>query len=185
MAENHGYQAISVSPTGDLMMLTVAGASIFLVAAALFDILSYRIPNRLCLALAVLSCLHILVIGESIENAALRTGIAFAVLIVGLILQGHGFVGGGDIKLIAAVSLWIYPADWPLFMLAIMLFGGFLALAILILRKLKAWIPEYVTTRNWLKKLLSDNEGIPYGVAVSSAGMMFLALELERLKLFG
>jgi len=56
---------------------------------------------------------------------------------------------------------------------------------ILVLRKSKAWWPENVITGRKVQKLLTENEGIPYGVAISLAGIISLGELLEQLKLFG
>lgn len=76
------------------------------------------------------------------------------VLVGGLILYAFIWVGAGDIKYAAVLSLTIPLQDllWSLVMMAF--FGGFLAIAYLVNRKL---VTNTANTR----------EGIPYGIAIS------------------
>ncbi|MBT3788837.1 MAG: hypothetical protein HN725_06140 [Alphaproteobacteria bacterium] len=165
----------------DFTALPIFGAAILLLIAIYSDITRFQIPNLLCLALALLFLVFGYLNVISLENALLRVGIGGAVLVVGMVLNFKGYVGGGDVKLLAAMSLWIFPADWPLFMLSVMIFGGILALAVLILRKLKARLTENVIVRGHFGNLLAENEGIPYGVAIGLAGLIRLGDVLEGL----
>jgi prepilin peptidase CpaA len=69
-------------------------------------------------------------------------------------------MGGGDVKLLTALALWIRP-DWFLQLIVIMaLLGGMLTLVF------GAW---HVARRH------RDRIAIPYGVAISAAGLWVLA----------
>ena len=165
----------------DFTALPIFGAAILLLIAIYSDITRFQIPNLLCLALALLFLVFGFMTDISLQNALLRVGIGGAVLVPGMVLNSKGYVGGGDVKLLAALSLWILPPDWPLFMLSVMIFGGILALAVLILRKLKARLAEGVDAEGHFAKLLAENEGIPYGVAIGLAGLIRLGDVLESL----
>jgi prepilin peptidase CpaA len=166
-------------------VVPVIGAAMLLLTAAYTDITEFRIPNWLCLSLALLFFVFGYFSTMGYENFLLRSGIGLAVLIFGMFMHARGVVGGGDVKLLASLSPWLAPDAWPLFMLTVMIFGGILALLILVLRKSKAWWPENVITGRKVQKLLTENEGIPYGVAISLAGIISLGELLEQLKLFG
>ena len=58
------------------------------------------------------------------------SGIALLALCVGIAVWQLGWLGGGDVKLIAALSLWAGPSHLAGLLLAIALGGGVLALAI-------------------------------------------------------
>jgi len=163
--------------------LSLAGVAVLLLAAAFSDLSRYRIPNRICFAVAVLFVAFIPGGEVTFGEVAWRVGVALTVLIVGLVLHGRGYIGGGDVKLLAALSLWVAPLAWPLFLLEILVFGGLLALAILLLRKSKSRLPDSVRSRQWMGRLLSENEGIPYGVAISFGGLVYLTQEFGRLNL--
>jgi leader peptidase (prepilin peptidase)/N-methyltransferase len=83
-------------------------------AIALIDIRSLRIPNALSLAVLGGGCLYALSTeGGGIERAL--AGIAIGGLTLGFIafsylkLRGHAGLGGGDIKLLAALGAWTGP----------------------------------------------------------------------------
>lgn len=82
--------------------------------------------------------------------------IAVALFLVFLIFFAIGAMGGGDVKLIAALGLW-FPLNAMMNLLLIMsILGGVLTLAMLIDHRLtkKPGRPE-----------------IPYGIAISAAGL--------------
>ena len=112
----------------------------------------------------------------------MRAGISGAVLVLGMWLHARGFVGGGDVKLLSALSLWLPPVSWPMFILLMMVFGGGLALVLLVLRKLKGWIPENVRMGRKVQMLFSEEQGIPYGLAISLSGLIALGESFEQLK---
>lgn len=97
-----------------------------------------------------------------------------AVLAVGTFMFGRGWMGGGDIKLLAACSLWFdLPTGWRA-LAAIAIAGGIEALAILALRKLP-WpptLPQRVLLLRW-------GEGIPYGIAIA-LGVALMTFWLRR-----
>jgi prepilin peptidase CpaA len=85
-----------------------------------------------------------------------------AVLAVGTFMFGRGWVGGGDIKLLAASSLWFNLSDGWKLLVAIAIAGGIEALLIIIFRR----VPWPQSIRG--KPLLLRRGGpIPYGIAIA------------------
>ncbi|MCL6741402.1 peptidase [Sphingomonas sp. RB56-2] len=85
-----------------------------------------------------------------------------AVLAVGTFMFGRGWMGGGDIKLLAASSLWFDLSDGWKAMVAIAIAGGIETLVIMAVRRLP-W-PDGART----KALLLKRRGpIPYGIAIA------------------
>ena len=85
-----------------------------------------------------------------------------AVLAVGTFLFGRGWMGGGDVKLLAAASLWFNLSDGWKLLVAIALAGGIETLVIMIVRRL----PWSDAAR--AKALLLKRGGpIPYGIAIA------------------
>ena len=85
-----------------------------------------------------------------------------AVLAVGTFMFGRGWMGGGDIKLLAASALWFNLGDGWRLLVAIALVGGIEALLIIVMRRL----PWSDAARN--KALLLRRGGpIPYGIAIA------------------
>ncbi|MGH6658313.1 MAG: A24 family peptidase [Sphingomicrobium sp.] len=125
-------------------------------AAAVEDAVRLRIANFTCGAIALLAMIAFMVTGPhwSIwENLLVFIG----VLIVGTFAFSAGVVGGGDVKLLAAVGLWTpFKSALPL-LSVIFLAGGALALAAMLAWQFRRSAPSPVKTRR-----------IPYGVAIAS-----------------
>ena len=85
-----------------------------------------------------------------------------AVLVLGTMMFGRGWMGGGDIKLLAACALWFDLASGWKLMVAIAIAGGLETLVIMALRRLR-W-PDGMRQR---VLLLRRGEGIPYGIAIA------------------
>src|SRR5690242_2681808 len=86
--------------------------AIFVIAlglAALHDLRFYLIPNRFCAAIAASFGLFAAGGLPAAEiGAVLAAGIGL--FAAGAILFARGLLGGGDVKLLAAVALWAPPA---------------------------------------------------------------------------
>lgn len=138
-------------PYGLLALLAIA-----LLGAAVSDLRHRRIANRLNAAIALLAPVWWLASG--IAPAAMLWQMALALGCV-LVLGGMfalGLLGGGDVKLLSALALWIRPA-WFAQVLAVMaLAGGVLALICLASRARR-------------------QTGVPYGVAIAIGGWWVLA----------
>ena len=72
-------------------------------AGAVTDVRSRRIPNQISLAVALVWIMYALT-----DNTGWQGGLIVAVIVLslGFVLYGFGLAGGGDIKLLTAVSLW-------------------------------------------------------------------------------
>ena len=102
--------------------------ALLLSMAAWLDIRQRRIPNLIAAAVALLGLGSAMAGGILAGAGALAT--ALAVLSVGVGVWKLGWLGGGDVKLIAALSLWAGPSYLAELLLAIALGGGALALVI-------------------------------------------------------
>ena len=134
---------------------------VLLLVAAVIDVRTFTISNRLNVAVALLAPVYWWSIGLPLwPDAAIQVGIA---LIVFLLLAGAfyaGMMGGGDVKLAAALALWLSPASTLKFLVIMSIAGGILTLAVLGLHRFqkKPGRPE-----------------IPYGVAIAFGGLWILA----------
>lgn len=136
--------------------LVVALAIALLVAAAT-DWRRRQIDNRLNLAVALGAPLYWWASGlELWPGVALQLGVGLAAFAVFAAMFALKWMGGGDVKLLTALALWIEPA-WFLKLLIVMaLVGGLLTLV------MGAW---HIARRQ------RDRLAIPYGVAIAIAGL--------------
>jgi prepilin peptidase CpaA len=141
----------------DLLLMWLAAT---LVVAAVIDVRTFTISNRLNLTVALAAPLYWISIalepwpGVAVQLAA--CAITFAVL-AGAFYAG--MMGGGDVKLAAALSLWFSPASTVKFLVLMSLAGGVLTLAIV------AW--------HFAKRRKGRPE-IPYGVAIAFGALAIL-----------
>ena len=143
-----------------------------LVYAGVHDLASYEIPNWLTLAITVdfLAAALAGSYGFSLVGWYLSAGLA--VLFAGALLFAWGIVGGGDAKLLAACAVWVGWTGLVQFILAVAIIGGLFGLLLLWLRRANmhgSW-----TEKPWIRRLLSSEQGIPYGVAIGLGGIVTL-----------
>lgn len=138
----------------------LAGLAIALVVAAFTDIRSRTIANKLNLGIAAGAPLFWLASGLGWDGVLWQLGIALASFIVLAGLFAIRAMGGGDVKLLTALALWIQPIWFLRLLIAMALIGGLLTVV------LGVW---HVTRRR------KERLAVPYGVAISSAGLWVLA----------
>lgn len=133
---------------------------IILVIAAVIDVRTFTISNRLNLCVALLAPLYWWSVSLPLwPDAAVQLA---AGAIVFLILAGAfylGMMGGGDVKLAAALALWFSPQEILKFLVVMSIAGGVLTLVILIAHRLRSKV---------------GRPKIPYGVAIACGGLVIL-----------
>ena len=138
-----------------LGLMTILG--LLMIAAAISDLRSRSISNELNAAIALLAIPFWIASGLALwPDIPIQFGAAFAVFLVFAGLFAIGAMGGGDVKMIGAVMLWI---PLPLFMPTLMVMaigGGILSAVMLIYMKLR---PSGAPVE------------VPYGVAIAAAGL--------------
>ena len=140
--------------------ILLACLAVLLIVAAAIDVRTFRISNRLNLTVALLAPVYWL-------SVALSPWPGFAIqlaaaIIVFAILAGAfyaGMMGGGDVKLAAALALWFPPGITVKFLVLMSIAGGVLTLAIL----------------GWHRAQKREGRPeIPYGVAIAFGALAIL-----------
>ena len=134
--------------------------------AALKDVISFTIPNWISLALLAIFPVAALAAGLPFPAIGLHVAVGVGGLALGLVMFALRLMGGGDAKLIAAVSLWLGLAAMPQFLAATAMAGGALAITVLAMRS-AAMRPVVLMGPRWVLRLAEPREGIPYGVAIA------------------
>lgn len=110
------------------------------------------------------------------EQISLHLLVAFITLVIAAGLFALRWLGGGDVKLWAAVMLWAGPHLWLQALVIGTLAGAVVALLSLLAAKLTR-LPRAPGQRFW--RLLSADRGVPYGVGLSLAGIYVLYVYLQ------
>lgn len=152
-------------------VVLIACPSLFLIGA-LSDLVSYRIPNWISLALVAAFALAAVVGGMPIAAIGWHLLVGIAALVAGFALFAFNVIGGGDAKLFAAGALWAGPDYVMKYCLAFALAGGAFAIAVLVLRRVP--LPASTARIAFLNKLLQPKAGLPYGVALGIGALIFL-----------
>lgn len=146
-------------------------AALMLLGAAGSDARAYRIPNAISLGLIVLFPLYFFV--SPTEQGFLdHITASLIVLAIGWALYTKGLAGAGDIKLLAATSLWAGPEHIGAYLFITAIAGGFLSL---IVACLVAW-QRRKEKEGKLEAVRKTR--VPYGVAIALGGLCVLAMLL-------
>ncbi len=150
-------------PSGYFSYGLLGALAIALLFAAFTDIRRRQIDNWLNAGIASTAPLFWWASGLSVwPGIAWQLGVTLVTFVVLAGLFAIRAMGGGDVKLLTALALWIEP-EWFLRLVIIMaLVGGVLTIV------LGAW---HVARRQHTKL------AIPYGVAISSAGLWVMAAQ--------
>ena len=155
------------------MILDIARLSLFpalMAFAAVSDLFTMTISNRLSLALAAGFLALALLGGMGLHDILSHLGAGAAVLAVAFGCFAMGWIGGGDAKLAAAAALWFGFGHLLNYLLYASLFGGALTLLLLQFRQ---WpLPYLFAGQAWLLKLHAKDSGIPYGIALAIGALM-------------
>lgn len=133
--------------------LSLAALVVLLLFAAVGDARRFIIPNRLCLAVALLALPYWLSSGMDLWPMLLWQAM-FAVAAFSLFaaLFTAGAMGGGDVKLFGALALWLPLAPYLQMLMITALAGGLLTAVLLFFHRLRA---------------REGRPEIPYGVAIA------------------
>jgi prepilin peptidase CpaA len=165
------------NPTSGLMFLQPDAIALpvftaVMAIAAYEDFRRLVIPNLLPALLCLAWPVHFAA-APSLFGAATAIGCALAVFIVGAALFARGFLGGGDVKLLAAATLWCGATGTPSLLVLTGIIGGALTLFLLMpfgaqlaaagraLLAPSAFAAEHDTSKS-----------VPYGVAIAGAALI-------------
>ena len=150
-------------PDFDFRYILLGGLAIALLIAAFTDIRRRQIDNWLNAAIAAGAPLYWWASGLSLwPGVAWQVGMAAVTLIALAALFAIRAMGGGDVKLLTALALWIEPMWFLRLLIGMALIGGLLTII------LGAW---HVMRRR------RERLAVPYGVAISTAGLWVLAVQ--------
>lgn len=158
------------------LIVTITALAGLLLAAARSDVASFTIPNELCLAVLALAPVFWWSYSTLVPVpfgvwAVLATG--FVIFAFGFLLFALGVMGGGDVKLMAALGFWMGPTQAAHIFTIIVLTGGVLALVVA--------LQGYFERRKVIAQGTAEGaeaplgkRPIPYGVAIAVGGWVYV-----------
>ncbi len=139
----------------------LAALAIALLVAAFTDLKSRKIANWLNGAIALGAPVFWWASGMALwPEVAMQLGLAVVTFLALSVLFALRAMGGGDVKLLTALALWIAPSHFLQLIIMMALLGGVLTLVF------GGW---HVMRRQ------KDKIAIPYGVAIAAAGLWAIA----------
>jgi prepilin peptidase CpaA len=152
----------------------LAALAIALLVAAVTDIQRRQIDNWLNAGIALGAPLFWFATGLSFPEIGWQLAVTAGSFAVFVTMFAMGWMGGGDVKLLTALALWIQPYWFAQLIVVMAIGGGLLTIGFL------AW--HFAARRK-------DKPAIPYGIAISGAGLWALASQycppLQNGGLFG
>jgi prepilin peptidase CpaA len=146
---------------GGFSWILIAILAAALVAAAVDDWRRRTITNRLNAAIALLAIPFWWASGLSLwPDVALQIAMAAAMFALFAIAFRFGAMGGGDVKLVAALALWLSPGATLRLLVIMSIAGGLLTLAMAI--------------RHRIARPGGELE-IPYGIAIAFGGFWLIS----------
>ncbi len=138
----------------------LGGLATLLMIAAITDWRSRLINNWLTGTIALMTPLYWIVSGLAFwPDMAIQTALGLGIFAVFAGFFAVGAMGGGDVKLLGALALWMPLIPMIKLLIVMSILGGVLTLIMLIIHR--------------AQKALGQPE-IPYGIAISLAGLWII-----------
>jgi prepilin peptidase CpaA len=145
---------------------------VLLAYACFSDLFEMRLSNRLCAIIAAIFPLFAIIAGLSWVDIGMHMLAGFVVLTITFGMFAAGWIGGGDAKFVAAVSMWMGFGLLVEYLAVSSILGGLLTFGLLFMRKYP--MPDFLMKMPWLERLHNPKTGIPYGIALGIAALVIL-----------
>lgn len=146
---------------------------LFLMLCAVWtDVRQFTIPNWIPGVMIALWLAAAPFLDLSWGQAGLALASGVGVLALGLVLWAPGWVGGGDVKLLAAGALWFGWPDIMTFLLMTVVAGGVLSVVLVLLRSAARMVPSASPVLS--VGVLAPGKPAPYAVAIAAGALITL-----------
>jgi prepilin peptidase CpaA len=156
---------------------------LLLLIAAWSDLARRLIPDWCCLGVGLAGAL--VRVSAGLEPLAWSLGLATGLFVIMVAMHARGWLGGGDVKLIAALGVGLPPLGTLRFLTAMALAGGILAASHLVLRRVlraaapRSWarprdagvVSRVLALESWR---IRRHGPLPYGIAIAAGGIWVL-----------
>ncbi len=159
----------------DISLLLPILLTFLVMVAMVTDATSFRIPNWVNGVLLVFYPIALLVVDTQMEwsSGLLAFAVVFA---IGYGMFVFRLAGGGDIKMLSVLALWVgWGQVLVTFVLVMAILGGVLTLVLLVARQLMPLIVLRLTDgKGAIPRVLTQGEPLPYGLAIGVAFLWML-----------
>lgn len=139
--------------------ILVAVLAAMLIVVIIGDLRRRIIPNRLNAAIALLALPYWWLSGLSLTDIAMQIGVAAGVFALFALAFRLGMMGGGDVKLVTALALWLPYAALAKLLVVMSIAGGILTVAMIVRRRFEK---------------TGGKPEVPYGVAIAIGGFWLI-----------
>ena len=158
-------------------ILVLGVLPVLLAAAAVSDLMTYKIPNVIPGVMIVLFLAFLIVLafgGHAMSRSETSPHLLAGALglLAGMGLFALGWIGGGDAKFFAAAMLWLGFDALFSYAIVASLLGGVLTVGLITLRKIPQ--PAFLVRQAWYARLSDHKGGVPYGIALALAALLIL-----------
>lgn len=153
---------------GQIIILCLGG---LLCWALVSDALTLKIPNRISIGIVGLYPAWVIATWPRVDQPWISLALAAAVLAVGFVAYDLRIVGGGDAKMLAALSLWSGTELFLPMIVVTALSGGVIAVAVILAEAVRR---RSVVARGgevagpFLSSIVKSK--LPYGMAIAIGG---------------
>jgi prepilin peptidase CpaA len=168
----------STSPATALAVFALVTSGLALAWSAVSDIRSFQIPNTASAVIVVSYVVFASCVPSAPRLGALAVGLA--VFALGFFLFARGSMGGGDVKLLAAASIWSGPHLLAAFAIVTGLVGALLAgLLLSPLRRVMPRAPRELIDAAGVGAL---RRPMPFGFAIAAGGLFVLSQQSSLIR---
>lgn len=157
------------------MLFFHATLTLFLLAVFYLDLTKYIIPNWICGILLALYPAMLMLAPTWPENFSIlwSVGVFLIVFAVGIAIFSLKLAGGGDVKLLAVLSLWTgREATLDLILLTALLGGGLAFILVLVRPAVAKFTP--LSKSESIPRVLCIGQPLPYGLAITVSFLILL-----------
>lgn len=153
-----------------IMLVIVICLIVAMCIVMYYDATRFIIPNWLVGSLLLLYPVAFFTTDMPIDWKMDLLGMLCA-FVVGYIIFALRIMGGGDVKLIIVLSLWVGFTKLAQFGFNFAVLGGVLSIIVLIMRK---FLPMIFKDKEKLPRIFRPKQPVPYGLAIAGAFLLMI-----------
>jgi prepilin peptidase CpaA len=148
------------------------GFCLLVILGALSDLTRFKIPNFVSYGLILLFAIYAAVFWRELPVLQ-HLGIGLVIFVMCVVFWQMKWMGGGDVKFLAGIGLWMGPQGALPFCILLSLASAAFLGALKTLRLWNPWFQAHSAVPQFVKTLLMKSEtAIPYGLPAAVAALV-------------